>query len=166
MDLANAQLSAFQKHPFISHGKDVLTRLIVTSKHQEILHAGPTLMMANLKRLTRTICKQCVVCRKAAARTSQQSMGQLPSSRITLGRVFSNVGIDYAGPVITERGHTRRPILQKTYICVFVCMAVKAVNLEAVSDLTSSKDSFIEEGSQVKFYLTMDHLKCSQQCWH
>ena len=29
------------------------------------------------------VCKQCVVCRKAAARTDQQSMGQLPSSRIT-----------------------------------------------------------------------------------
>ena len=41
-------------------------------------------------------------------------------------------------------------------------MAVKAVNLEAVSDLTSEafisalKDSFLEEGSQVKFYLTME----------
>ena len=78
--LANAQLSAFQKNPRILHGKDVLTRLIVTSKHQELLHAGPTLMMANLnskyhvigaKRLTRTICKQCVVCRKAAERTGQ-----------------------------------------------------------------------------------------------
>ena len=45
---ANAQLSAFQKHPLILHGKDVFTRLIVTSKHQKFLHAGPTLMMANL----------------------------------------------------------------------------------------------------------------------
>ena len=145
--LANAQLSAaFQKHPMILHGKVVLTRLIVTSKHQELLHAGPTLMMANLnskyhvigaKRLACTIYKQCVVYRKAAARTGRQSMGQLPSSRVTPGSVFNNVGIEYAGPVITKRGHTQRLILQKTYICVFVCMAVKAVQLEAVSDLTS-----------------------------
>ena len=89
------------------------------------------------KCLTRTICKQCVVCKKAAARTGQQSMGQLPSSRVTPGSVFNNVGIDYAGPVITKRGHTRHPILQKTYICEIVCMAAKAVHLEAVSDLTS-----------------------------
>ena len=46
--LANAQLSAFQKHPMILLGKDVLTCLIVTSKHQELLHAVPTLVMANL----------------------------------------------------------------------------------------------------------------------
>ena len=46
--LANAQLSAFQKHPLILHGKDVLTGLIVISKHRELLHAGSTLMMANL----------------------------------------------------------------------------------------------------------------------
>ena len=45
--LAKAQLSAFQMHPMILHGKDVLTHLIVKSKHQELLHAGPTLMMAN-----------------------------------------------------------------------------------------------------------------------
>ena len=64
-------------------------------------------------------------------------MGQLPSSRVTPGSVFNNVSIDYACPVITKRGHTRHPIIQKTYICVFVCMAVKAVHLEAVSDLTS-----------------------------
>ena len=81
--------------------------------------------------MTRTICKQCVVCRKAAARTGQQSMGQLSSTRITPGTIFNNVGIGYAGPVIT-RGHIRCPILQKIYICVFVCMAVKAVHLEAV----------------------------------
>ena len=83
--LANAQLSAFPKHPLILHGKDVLTGLIVISKHRELLHAGPTLMMANLNskyhvigaiRLTCIICS--VFCRKDAARTSQQSMGQLP----------------------------------------------------------------------------------------
>ena len=122
--LANAQLSAFQKHPPILHGKYVLTRLIVTSKHQELLYAGPTLMMANLnskyhvidaKRLTCTICKQCVVCRKAAARTDQQSMGQLPSSRVTPGSIFNNVGIDFAGPdntkrVILDVQFFRRPI--------------------------------------------------------
>ena len=111
--LANAQFSAFQKNPLILHGKDVHTRLIVTSKHQELLKAGPTLMIANLnykyhgigaKCLTRTISK-CVVCRKAAARTGQQSMGQLPSSCVTPGSAFNNVGIDYAGPVITKRGH-------------------------------------------------------------
>ena len=72
-------------------------------------------MMANLNskyhvigatRLTRTICEQCVVCRKAAARTGQQSMGQLLSSRVTPGSVFNNIGIDYPGPVITKRGST------------------------------------------------------------
>ena len=50
---------------------------------------------------------------------------------------INNVGIDYAGPVIAKRGHAQLLILQKTYICVFVCMAIKVVHLEAVSDLTS-----------------------------
>ena len=59
-------------------------------------------MMANInskyhligaKCLTRTICKQCVVCRMAAARTGQQSMSQLPSSRVTPGSVFKKLAL-------------------------------------------------------------------------
>jgi len=37
--------------------------------------------------------------------------------------------------------HTRRPVVLKAYICVFVCFSTKAVHLEVVSDLTS--DSFL-----------------------
>ena len=41
--LANAQLSVL-KHPVILQGKDVLARLIGTSKHHELLHAESTLI--------------------------------------------------------------------------------------------------------------------------
>ena len=34
-------------------------------------------------------------------------------------------------------GHVRKPIIVKTYICVFVSLSVKAIHLELVSDLTS-----------------------------
>ena len=64
-------------------------------------------------------------------------MGQLPLERITPDAVFSRVGLDYAGPVYIKQGSVRKPVLVKAYICVFVSLSVKAVHIEAVSDLTA-----------------------------
>jgi len=68
-------------------------------------------------------------------------MGQLPIERLTPGPVFDKVGIDFAGPVQTKYAHVRKPVIVKSYVCLFVSLSVKAVHLEPVSDLTS--DAFI-----------------------
>ena len=64
-------------------------------------------------------------------------MGQLPIERLTPGPVFNKVGINFAGPVQTKYAHVRKPVIIKTYICLFVSLSVKAVHLEPVSNLTS-----------------------------
>ena len=64
-------------------------------------------------------------------------MGQLPPQRVTPGPIFSIVGVDFAGPIYTKYSYTRKPVIIKTYICVFVYFTVKAVHLEVVSDLTT-----------------------------
>ena len=68
-------------------------------------------------------------------------MGQLPPERITSDIVFEHVGLDYAGPLYLKRGSVRKPVVLKSYVCVFVSMSVKAVHLELVSDLTT--DAFL-----------------------
>ena len=82
--------------------------------------------------------RACIVCRKSSAKPRPQLMGQLPLDRITPGIIFEKVGIDYAGPIYIKLGHVRKRTIVKAYICVFVAMSVKAVHLEAVSDLTST----------------------------
>lgn len=62
---------------------------------------------------------------------------QLPIERITPGPVFEKVGVDYAGPVHIKYGYVCKPTIAKAYICIFVSLAVKAVHLELVSDLTT-----------------------------
>jgi hypothetical protein len=64
-------------------------------------------------------------------------MGQLPRERVTPGCVFEKVGVDYAGPFLVKYGMVRRPTLVKAYVCIFVSLAVKAVHIEVVSDLTA-----------------------------
>ena len=146
----HSQMSYSQKHPIILHHKHPLTHLIIRSAHLRLSHAGPTLLTTSLgshyhilscRKLVRSITRGCVTCRKLSAKPSSQLMGQLPLERLTPGPVFDTVGIDFAGPVQTKYGHVRKPVIVKSYICLFVSLSVKAVHLEPVSDLTS--DAFI-----------------------
>lgn len=38
---------------------------------------------------------------------------------------------------MTKTGMTRKPQLQKSYVCLFVCFSTKAVHLELVSSLST-----------------------------
>ena len=69
-------------------------------------------------------------------RPHNQLLGQLPLERVTPASVFERVGLDYAGPFQIKYGCVRKPTVVKAYICLFVCLTVKAVHLELVSDLT------------------------------
>ena len=134
------------QHPVILHGTHHVTKLLIQSEHLRLLHAGPTLLFSSLSRrlhivrgrnAVRSITRACVTCRRVAARPQHQLLGQLPLQRVTPDIVFSNVGLDYAGPLLLKLGSTRRPVIVKAYVCVFVSLSVKAVHLELVSDLTT-----------------------------
>ncbi|GFT55694.1 hypothetical protein TNCV_1424341, partial [Trichonephila clavipes] len=55
----------------------------------------------------------------------------------TLERPFFSCGIDYAGPVLIKCNKGRGTKSTKGYIALFVCLATKAVHIEAVGDLTT-----------------------------
>ena len=52
--------------------------------------------------------------------------------------VFDKVGVDYAGPMMIKSGSIRRPVIKKAFVCIFMSFTVKAVHLEAVSELTTT----------------------------
>ena len=120
---------------------------MITSEHQRLLHAGPTLVAASLsknvcilngRRSIRIIVRNCIKCRRTSARPKNQIFGQLPTDRLKPGLVFGRVGVDYAGPLLVKTGSVRKPIISKAYVAVFVCFATRAVHLEAVSELTTA----------------------------
>lgn len=72
----------------------------------------------------------------------QQFMADLPAGRVNIAnKPFTDVAIDYAGPFLIKLSNVRGCKMQKAYIAIFVCMATKAIHLEAVTDLTA--DAFI-----------------------
>ncbi|XP_050671778.1 uncharacterized protein LOC126970094 [Leptidea sinapis] len=148
--LQNSNYSYDVKHPVLLCSKHHLTKILFLKYHKSLFHAGPQLLLANV-RLTywplggRNLAKQtvrnCVRCTRFKAQPIQVVMGNLPSERTQLQFPFLNTGLDYAGPVLIADLKSRGCKLIKSYICVFVCFAVRAVHLELVSDLT--KEAFL-----------------------
>lgn len=64
-------------------------------------------------------------------------MANLPWHRVTPARPFLHAGVDFAGPIFVRAMAGRGQVSHKTYICVFVCCATKAVHLELAMDLSS-----------------------------
>lgn len=133
------------KHPVLLCGKHHITKVIFNKYHLDCLHAGPQLLLANIRQmywplggrnLSKSIVKNCIKCFKHKCQTVQPTMGQLPSSRTHLKHPFLNSSVDYAGPVLIADRKGRGCRLIKAYLCIFVCLAVKAVHIELVTDLT------------------------------
>ena len=144
--LENSSLTYYQKHPVILSPTDPLTILILSSRHKKLKHNGPTALVAavneelyikGVKHLARTICQRCIVCRKVAAKTHQQLMGQLPADRLTQAPAFAVTGVDYAGPFNIKTSHIRKASTVKGFLAVFVCFTTKAVHLEVVTTQTT-----------------------------
>ena len=144
--LRNALIEEQQKHPVILSSRDRYTKLLFQHYHLQLMHGGPTAILSHAgnlfyvsgaRRLAREVCQTCVSCRKAAAKLGPQLMGQLPPARLHPDYVFSNTGLDYAGPYFLKEGYVRRPIQIKAWMAVFVCFSTKAVHLELVQDATT-----------------------------
>ena len=134
------------RHSVILSRKSHLVKILVLQLHHDNHHAGPGTILAimadsyhviGIKRLVRSVNQNCVVCRHTYARTVCQQMGRLPSLWVNPAPPFYTVGVDLAGPFLCHRGNPRKPTRIKTYSCVFVCFATRAVHLELLSDMST-----------------------------
>lgn len=148
--LDNSPYSFDVKHPVLLDSKHHLTYLIFRKTHIQLMHAGPQLLLANVRQgywplggrnLSKKIVKQCVKCCRFKAQIVQPPMAQLPSHRTELEFPFLHIALDYAGAILIASKAGRGSKVIKSYICIIVCLAVKAVHLELVTDLT--KEAFM-----------------------
>ena len=61
-------------------------------------------------------------------------MGNLPTPRVTESRPFTAIGVDLMGPVMITIGRNR----VKRYVCIFNCLATRAVHFEVVQSQDAS----------------------------
>lgn len=149
--LANAEtLSPHARSPSIIPKRSPLSALIVADAHNQTLHGGPSLMLAYMRRSywvidgpkeVKRYVKSCVKCFRWRASPSSQMMAALPAARVVPSRPFVNTALDYSGAIKVRASRGRGQHASKAYVCVFVCLATKAVHIELASDL--STDAFI-----------------------
>ncbi|XP_029166208.1 uncharacterized protein LOC114937014 [Nylanderia fulva] len=139
--LKHSLLSFNEKHPVILLHD--FTALCVIVCHRRTLHGKVQLTLRLLRQQFwiprgRMVVKQrirkCITCTRWQAAFPQPLMGNLPTSRVTPGRPFLDTGVDYAGPVPMRTSPGRGQRGRKGFIAVFICLATRAVHLEAVSD--------------------------------
>ncbi|XP_039310346.1 uncharacterized protein LOC120358842 [Solenopsis invicta] len=123
--LRHADFDFDKKHPIILAAKHPL-KLIFEDEHKRLLHLGPQALLSQIREKYWPI-----------ADPKESQMADLPHDRVSPTPVFYNVGTDYTGPFIIKDRKGRGCKTHKAYICLFICMATKAIHLELVSDLTS-----------------------------
>ncbi|XP_050294945.1 uncharacterized protein LOC126735061 [Anthonomus grandis grandis] len=140
--LKNSLLDYQTKHPMLLPQYHPLTRLIITHEHKRNFHPGVQSTLSFVwplhgKSAVKSILRKCVVCYKVNPKPLATLMGDLPEPRVTPSKPFLHTGVDYAGFFLMKESKLRNRRFIKAYLCVFVCLATKAVHLEVVSDLTS-----------------------------
>ncbi|XP_042860480.1 uncharacterized protein LOC122246179 [Penaeus japonicus] len=128
------------KHPFkIPKGK--YAKLLIKFQHKYLKHAGVDSVISfirtqfwiiSVRKLAKTIIKECLICRWLDSRPCSQPVAPLPKERLTTARPFSVMGLDYAGPLFCADFPDK-----KFYVLLFTCGVVKAIHLELTESLSS-----------------------------
>ncbi|XP_058444882.1 uncharacterized protein LOC131426284 [Malaya genurostris] len=145
--LKHAVLPYEHKHQALLPETHPFTVTLIRHLHCTNMHLGQRSLLGvvrqqywplKAKNVIRKILHHCIPCFRMKPKKSTQLMGDLPDYRVQPSPVFSHSGLDFAGPFkLRLSANTRNPTTTKGYVCLFVCMATRAVHLEAVSDLST-----------------------------
>lgn len=124
-----------------------IVELIVNYYHQQNFHTGPYLLSSILRKkywiiAGRDIIRNCIrksnICFKVDPKPIFPVMAALPPTRVQETKPFLNTGVDYAGPFYVTPVRRRGTNAQKAYLCLFICLATKALHLEVAMSLESA----------------------------
>lgn len=144
--LRKSNLPSNQKHPILLPSYHHVTDLIIAKTHLKNRHAGNSSTLFAIrqqfylldgKNQVRKIIRSCIECLRFKPTPIQAKMSDLPEARVCAAHFFQHVGVDYFGPVFIKEKKFRNTKTIKTYGCVFICMATKALHIEIASDLST-----------------------------
>lgn len=145
--LRHADIPIETRHPVLLPTKHRVTKLIILSIHLVDVHPTAEQLHHAIRRtywvpkgrmVARGVVAQCVLCQRMRNGGLQPMMADLPPCRIASSiPAFTNVGVDYFGPI--EVIIFRRRV--KRWACLFTCLSTRAVHLEL--SYTLDTDSFL-----------------------
>ena len=139
--LSKSALPEETKRPVILSKDQHVSTLILQHIHLQLGHGGRNHMLSHLRKkywitkansAARKIILKCIVCRRQRGKMIEQKMANLPIERVLPDEApFTNVGIDYFGPINVKRGRSTL----KRYGVIFTCLTSRAIHLEVANTL-------------------------------
>ena len=103
-----AQITEHAKHQIIIPHNDPAIEKLILNVHVKASHAGPETTLAILRqrfwlprgrRDVKRVLKKCVTCKHWNTQPCQQKMTPLPAERVMIAPPFTNIGLDFTGPL-------------------------------------------------------------------
>jgi transposase InsO family protein len=140
---AAPNISNETRSPILLDGRHAVARLLIHHYHKTMAHANVETVVNEMRQkywilrlrpTTRTVAKCCLFCRIRNTHPTVPPTGNLPSERLAFHqRPFTNVGLDYFGPVEVTVGRRK----EKRYVALYTCLTVRAMHLEVVNSLST-----------------------------
>ena len=142
--LERSDLELESKYPIYLPKEHKFVELLVLDCHSRVFHCGLKSTLAEFRarfwiskgrQFVKKILKRCFICRKMEGRPFKSPpTAAIPDFRVTEAAPFSNIGIDFAGPLYVKENKGNS---SKTYVCLFVCCVTRGLHLELVQNLTA-----------------------------
>ena len=143
---ATANANAVESTPILIPTYRSYAELLINESHETVLHNGIAQTLCYLRsrywipRL-RELIKKCLrrrsICKRLEGKFFKpQAAPPLPDFRVSEYLPFSNVGLDFIGPLITRTSKDNEIV--KSYMCLFTCCSTHGIHLETCESLNVS----------------------------
>ena len=139
----NADLSEDAKYPKLLPRQEYFMKLLIQEVHESLVHAGVSHTLSCLCQeywilhgtvAVRSVISRCLICRRHKGPSfSLPQMPPWPKQRVAQSAPFQFTGLDYLGPILVKEEDK----MVKMWICLFTCLAVRAIHLEWVRSLSA-----------------------------
>ena len=145
-----AQIPEETKHQIIIPHNDPVIEKLIMHLYVKAFHAGPETTLAIIRqrfwltqgrREVKRVLGKCLTCKHWLARPVQQKMAPLPAERVQMAPPFTNIGLDFTGPLYLKVKESSKLATSKAYLCIFICKDTRTVHLELLNSMTT-KDFF------------------------
>ncbi|XP_063391759.1 uncharacterized protein LOC134677258 [Cydia fagiglandana] len=143
--MKHADWSFDKRYPILIPKDSDFTNEIIMKTHQENKHVGVSHTLDKIRETywipqgrsqVQKILKKCSECMKHDGGPYKlPETPALPKERVNYSSPFTYVGTDYLGPLIVNNGNGNC----KRWISLYTCLAVRAIHLEVVKDLTAEE---------------------------
>ena len=145
--LDRSDLEYERKYPVFLPKNSHLTTLLIEQAHRDVKHMGPNDTLVQMRsrfwivqgrRLVKSVVSRCTRCRRVEGRSyPSPPTASLPEFRVMGDTAFTNIGIDYCGPLYVYDIY-KRTTMFKSYILLATCALSRAVHLELVPNQSST----------------------------